>query len=233
MPHKEDYHCWRCHHHHFPKTLHQIQIVQQNHLWPRTPIRSKVPERTRKNTQIQISPVICLSPSNWWRNRKGQPGNQNLPLDILQIKPLRMGRTNTHGRIRPQHLTPLYHRQIPILSHHGIWTTSTPWHNKYQPSRRRKVTWRTCQSKKWSFHCPRACQTNHEKSNPVKIYTLQQQSMAWSQKPQKKHCQPKICHKKRRTFQNHQGPIFPLLSIGNSQSMENTPSVSCLASHPL
>ena len=62
MPHKEDHHHQRSRHHHFLKTLHQIWIVQQNHLWPRTPVRSKIPEGTRKNTWIQTRLIIHLPP---------------------------------------------------------------------------------------------------------------------------------------------------------------------------
>ena len=195
-----------------------------------------IPKRTWKDTQIWTCFIIHIPPSNWWRNRKSQPRNWNLPLDILQIKPFRMVQTDPYGQICSQHPTSLHHQQISILPHNGIQTTSTPWHHQQnQPSHCRKMTKWTHQSKGWSLCSTWTHQTNYEKLNPIKIHPFYhwRQGMAWSQKPLKKCHQPQICRKKGRTLQNHKSPLFPVISTRNPEIMENTSSIPHITPHPL
>ena len=74
---------------------------------------------------------LALYPPTTLKLTEKQPGTRNLPPDILWVKPLQMGQTDSHGRIHPQHLTSssFHHQKISSLPYNELQTTGPPWYH--------------------------------------------------------------------------------------------------------
>ena len=143
-----------------------------SHLGLRTSICGQFRKGTQSHPWIWNLPIYSISPPNWWRNRETQSESRNLPPHLLWFSPWNMGRSHSHGGIHPQSLPPLHHRQIPILPHAGIQTTSHPQHHwNHSPP----CIERTSQ-KPWHLMKRSTCHTQistatREKPNQIQIWS--------------------------------------------------------------
>ena len=160
MPHKVNYHRWRSRHYHFSKTLHQIWIVQQNHLWPRTP---NFQQNSRKNSEEYLDMNLPYHPPTTHRLME-RPKELTKKLKLTFGYSVDQILLNGLNKYPWQNLSTTSDPTPPPVNPHSI----SSWDMNHKHSCR-----------------PWACQTNHEELNSVKIHTFHcwRQGMARSKKP--------------------------------------------------
>ena len=83
----------------FPPCLPSLWFTQQMHLWLRPLVYLSLCKRTYLASEIWSQTLLCLPPTNRWRDRESKSGTRNLPLYLLWWTPREMGRPSSHGRI--------------------------------------------------------------------------------------------------------------------------------------
>ena len=120
LPLQQKYQCGRCSQTLFPPWLPSLWLTWQMHLRLRPSIHLSLCKRTYLPSEIWPQTLLCLPPTNQWRDRESKSGARNLPPHLLQWTLRKIGRPSPHGRILSQLYHPLCYQQVTIFPHPQI-----------------------------------------------------------------------------------------------------------------
>ena len=103
------------------------------HFWLRPLIHLCLCKRAHLPSKVWPQTLLCLPPTNQWRNKEGKPRTRNLSPYLLWWTSWEVGRPPPYGRILSQLHYPLHYQQVTVFPHSQIWAEilSPNWKNLY------------------------------------------------------------------------------------------------------